>query len=312
MNGNINGNINESIVEWLKAFDYDSTLSEQSCIILTGNSGVGKTYSIQSIAKELDLFVINIDNHNCYNSQQLRDMIFKSVTSSLIQTLSNTISKNKIIIIDNFDSMFMSDKTINNGLLKILAERMLKNIPIVCIVNSDVLKKMGDIKKICRIFELSERKQKVLEADSNIDVLHLYNNKFHREKMRKIVESDVWLIPLRFHENLVLELNNRKITYNKKKYYYKQFIDILCAYDYYMCNNHIDIAVELFVCAIYGLSLLVGKKMNESKMDNFTKILSYLSLQKKYIKQYYNTEFPLYQIGNYHTHLLSRKFVYFN
>ena len=48
-------------------------------------------------------------------------------------------------------------------------------------------------------------------------------------------------------------------------------------------------------------------------MGNFTKILSYLSLQKKNNKLIYNQgNFPYYQISNYHINLCNRKFISFN
>jgi nucleoside-triphosphatase THEP1 len=321
-----NREIYRQIIRWLENFDFHSTLTEKSCIIVTGNSGIGKTYSMNQIAIHLKYFVTHIDSNNCYTSQQLRDIIFKSITSSLIQTLTNSVQK-KLIIIDNFDSMFMADKTMNTTLLKILGEKKLKNIPIVCITNIDILRKMGDIKKTCKVFELIDpskteinsvlkpKKSEILlykSIDRNIDIIQLYGNHFDKDKFRRIIESEIWLIPLRFHENIIQELNNRSISNNKKKQFYKLFIESLCLYDCYMSKNYIEIALEIFICTIYFLSILSKKRSALSSMDNFTKILSYLSLQKKYNKQYYNSDFPLYQIGNYHTYLLSRKFIYFN
>lgn len=240
----------------------------------------------------------------------------------------------------------MSDKTINLCLLKILTERKLKNIPIVCITNIDILRKMGDIKKICKIYELTSPthhdianimkgvpKKRVKQIyhiangnllkifqndltrdqkDVAVDVVELYDNSFNRDHMRHVLDTDVWLIPLRFHENLITELANRNVSYAKKKEFYKLFIRTLCYYDQCMCNNNTEIAVDIFVSILYFLCILKYRKNHAANMDNFTKILSYLSLQKKYIKYSYSSDFPLYQIRNYHTTLLNRKFIYFN
>jgi len=120
-----------------------------------------------------------------------------------------------------------------------------------------------------------------------------------------------WLLPLRYHENLIIELDNRNIPNNKLKKFYKEYITIIINFDTLMYNNITDNAIEIFSYLIYNLSKINNKKNNNSTMNNFTKILSYLSLQKKYIKNAYNTDFPLYQIGNYHMNLLNKKFVYF-
>ena len=350
-----NHNTYHKILQWLKNFDYNKRISEQSCILVSGQPCTGKTYSIQNICKHLRADVTIIDNNKCYNSCQLKDIIFKTTTSSLVQILTNNIAK-KIILIDNFDSMYVADKTINTTLLKVLAEKKLKNIPIICITNCDVLKKMGDIKKICKTYELFAptkddiynllkchnisgkhmkllydehqgnlhkifqnienikqlKKSHAIQHESQIDMIDLYDMTFSREKSRRIIDTDVWLVPLRFHENLIHELSNRSTPLNKKKAVYKHFMNVFCIYDYFMCKNNIECGIEIFITAIYTISMLKYKKKQISNMDNFTKILSYLSLQKKYVKTSYNSTFPLYQISNYHISLTNRKFIYFN
>lgn len=340
------------ILYWLKDFDYDCRISEKSCIILSGPSCVGKTYSIKHICKYLDYYMTIIDHSTCINISQLKDIIFKTTSSSLIQVFTGAPSK-KVIIIDNFDAMFVADKTICSGLLKLLAENKIKNIPIVCITNNDIIKKMGDIRKYCKVFEVNVPTQDDvmhLFLDKNIIIKHIkdiyakshgnmqrffemindanhtkinkeYNNDIHtdvnilynyylsRHLIRRTLDTDTWLIPLRFHENIILELNNRKIPMYKKKDYYKLFMDIICLYDLFMSKNNVETAVDLFASAIYSLSLLHYKKQEQINIGNFTKILSYLSLQKKGIKRSYNSNFPLYQLSNYHVNLYSRKFI---
>jgi len=346
-----NHKIYNLIFDWLKNIDYTSRISEQSCIFVSGFPCTGKTYSLNKICKHANCHIINIDNNNCYNSSQLKDMIFKAATSSLVQIFTDA-SNNKVIIIDNFDAIFAGDKTINTTLLKILTDKKLKNIPIICITNNEIQKKLGDIKKACKIYDLCiPTKEEVIyflkprnltiktinllydnsngnldkllqdieqddivykhEKDKNCDINILYEYDFDRECVRQLILTDTWLIPLRFHENIILELANRKMPLCKRREYYKTFINVLCLYDLYMYKNNIDTAVELFTYNVYFLSILKYKKLNVSNINNFTKILSYLSLQKKNIKTSYNSKFPLYQISNYHINLCNRKFIYF-
>jgi hypothetical protein len=356
-----NHNIYCDILMWLRHFNYDAKISAQSCIIVAGPTSIGKTYSINSISNYLNYEIVSIDNNNCYNSQFLKDIIHKSTSSSFIQILTNNFQK-KVIIIDNFDSLFISDKTINITLLKILLENKLKNIPIICISNNDIIKKIGDIKKLCNMYLLStpnneEITELLLKEDSkdskdanNIskcclnsngnlnklfrdinnlnndhlyrdcvenssDINILYSNDFDRQQTKRIIIKDPWMIPLKFHENLIINLNNRNLSLNKYNEYYKSFMYIMCLYDYYMFKDNIEFCVELFASKVYYLSILKYKKnaSSTSNIGNFTKMLSYLSLQKKNIKNNYNIKsLPLYQISNYHISLCNRKFISFN
>ena len=360
-----NHRIYSDILMWLRNFNYDTKISAQSCIIVAGPTSIGKSYSIHSISKYLNCEIILIDNNNCYNSQFLKDIIYKSTSSSFIQILTNNFQK-KVIIVDNFDALFISDKTINITLLKILLENKLKNIPIICISNNDIIKKIGDIKKLCVVHLLSTpsndeiteitgtseiSKRCCINSNGNLnklfrdmsnanavpsstsstssvsdllysdsientsDINILYSTEFDRHQTKAILIKDPWMIPLKFHENLIMSLNNRLLSLNKYNEYYKSFMYIMCLYDYYMFKNNIEFCVELFASKVYYLSLFKYKKNASvaSNIGNFTKMLSYLSLQKKNIKNNYNVKrFPLYQISNYHISLCNRKFISFN
>ena len=353
-----NHSIYGDIVRWLRDFDYETKISPQSCIIVAGPTSIGKSYSIHSINKYLNYEIILIDNNNCYNSQFLKDIICKSTSSSFIQILTNNFQK-KVIIIDNFDALFIADKTINITLLKILLENKLKNIPIICISNNDIIKKIGDIKKLCTMYLLSTPSNEEMTAllmksgtgtDTSVakcclnsngnlnklfrdvdnlnndhlysdnienasDINILYGTTFNRYQTKRILIKDPWMIPLKFHENLIVNLNNRILSLNKYNEYYKSFMLIMCLYDYYMFKNNIEFCVELFASKVYYLSLFKYKKNASisSNIGNFTKMLSYLSLQKKNIKNNYNIKkFPLYQISNFHISLCNRKFISFN
>jgi len=370
-----NHNIYGDILVWLRTFNYDTKISVNSCVIVAGATSIGKTYSINKIAAHLNYEIIGIDNNNCYNSQFLKDIIQKSTSSSFIQILTNNFQK-KVIIIDNFDSLFIADKTINITLLKILLENKLKNIPIICISNNDIIKKIGDIKKLCALYLLStpnkeditellsnttadaaESKADAAESkadapdaanitkcclncngnlnklfrdinninndklysdsvDNSSDINILYSNDFNRQQTKRIIIKDPWMIPLKFHENLIINLNNRNLPLNKYNEYYKSFMNIMCLYDYYMFKNNIEFCVELFASKVYFLSVFQYKKNAslKSNIGNFTKMLSYLSLQKKNIKNNYSIikGLPLYQISNYHISLCNRKFISFN
>ena len=362
-----NKEIYSNIISWLRNFNYKERISTDSCIIITGKTCVGKTYSINKICDYLNYEIININNNNCFNSEQLNDVIFKSATSSLLQVLTGNI-RNKVIVIDNFDCIYISDKTINTTLLKILTDGKIRNIPIICISNNEIIKKIGDIKKNCKIYDIivptkeevidmidnnynnnnhqgvnnsSGHSKKQLEhlykisngnmekifcdvkrnsdeilyeerVENDCDINILYLNIFDRNQVIRIINKDPWMIPLKFHENIIIELDNRKISLKNKIEYYKNFIESMCLYDYYMFKNNNEACITIFASNVYYLSLFKYKKGAVSNIGKFTKMLSYLSLQKKNIKQTYKcNNFPLYQVSNYHINLCNRKFISF-
>lgn len=329
----------------------DKKLSLESCIFVSGITGIGKTYNIKALCESLNLYIVNINSNNCDSSDKIIDIILKTINSSLYQIITQNEDK-KIIVIDELDLLLSLDRTISISLLNLLISKKYKNIPIICICTPGILKKIGDIKKKCKIIELpvpteleivdilkKNSDKKTLKElkdiakksngnlscalkqitigyeniiDINYDVEHLYTNNYDRYVFNNIIMVDAWLVPLRFHENLIIELNNnRKCTDKKKREVYKKFIKLICFFDLLMYKNHIDIAVDYFISTIYDITKLTLNNKNKSQMNNFTKILSYLSLQKKYSKQSYSVFFPLYQIGNYHITNVNKSIMYF-
>ena len=338
------------ISDWIRDSFDNNKLSFNSCLFITGNSGIGKSFSINKIARDLDLFIINIDSFNCASSAQLTDLLSKTFITSLIQILTNN-NQQKIIIIDDFDILMAIDNTINLALFNFIQANInkLKHIPIIVISNNDLIKKIGEIKKKCKIIEmpimdkddiykilltynselsLNETTKIIEETDYNlaeaikivtktnynkndnlIIIDDLYGNYFDRNNFRLIIQKEQWLIPLNFHENLITDLmSNRKGSKKEKEEFYKKFINNFCYFDIYMHNNN-ELGIDFFICSISGLFDFKLKK-NNNKNSNFTKMLSYLSLQKKNNKFSYKSSFPLNQIGNYHAIIVNKKFNY--
>jgi hypothetical protein len=339
---------------FLKIMDYIKTwiltpqnkLSTSSCLFVVGNSGIGKTSAINKLCKDLNLFVVNINSFNCSSSKQLLDLLNKAFTSSLIQQLTNN-TQNKIIIIDEFETLLSFDSTMNIHLLNFLST-IHKHIPIICIGSNNI--KLGEIKKICSFYEFpnlhvndfyeilikykptitfdetSELAKKTNyniknciqiisntyynNSDDFLDVNELYANNFDRDNFKRIIYKDQWLIPLKFHENLIIELNTRNGTKIQKNIHYKKFINNFCYFDIFMNKNN-DLAIDYFISSINFLFSLSHKNNKNHSLTNFTKLLSYLSLQKKNNKKIYKLNIPTSQFcGNYHLSIINRKFIY--
>jgi nucleoside-triphosphatase THEP1 len=330
-------------------------LSTNNVLFVAGNSGIGKTYSIQKICDNLNLYVIYISTSKCNSSKELEDLITKTCSSSLLQVLLND-NKQKIIIIDEFESMICIDKTINTTFLNILESKKLKAIPIICIASVDIVKKIGIMKKKCTIINISNPdvneiydilleifpdkdpiflKQlsqqgncNITQCIKNIDIstnnvfnkvddivstslLYSYSKDIDRSIIRRIIETDSWMIPLKYHENLPIEFCNRKISLLKSKQLYKTFMQNLIIFD----KLPAELGSDVFISIIYPISVIPMKKTIEPNDEKFTKLLSYLSLQKKYIKESFNnckSDFPLYQLSSYHSNIAIRNNMFFN
>lgn len=342
------------IKNWIINSYINNKLSFNSCLFITGYSGTGKTFLINKIITELNLFKISIDSFNCSNSPQFIDLLTKAFISSLIQTLTNNHLK-KIIIIDDFDILLALDNTINLSLYNFIFnnKNSLRHIPIIILMShNELIKKLGDIKKKCLfmempklddnyIYEILKNYNNNLKLNEAIEIINktnynineaikiinktnfndnddiikindLYSNDFNREKLYKIILKEQWIITLNIHENMLNELlTNRKGYKKNKEIYYKKFILDFCYFDIFMAKDN-NIGIDFFISIIYELFKfpLIKNKINNT--SNFTKMLSYLSLQKKYNKNKYNYKngLPLNQIGNYHLNLINRKFIY--
>jgi nucleoside-triphosphatase THEP1 len=327
------------------------TLTLGNLLFVAGHSGVGKSYTVNKICEELDLHSVSITTTNCSCSNELSDLLVKNCTSSLIQVLCND-TRAKIIVIDEFESLMSLDRTVNITLLNILTSGKLKMVPIICIASSEIVRKIGNIKKKCQIIEIDDptpddiyiilqdvypiqaqrdatglkhiasiANGNIAQAiemargstmsssvDEQVTINYLYGNHFDREKVRKIITADPWMAPLKYHENLISELGRRKIAAAKAKDLYTKFITDVLIFDKLMHNDAPLIAADIFASIVHPLTTAPLKKNIACNMDNFTKILSYLSLQKKYMKKIYtNTDYPLYQIGSYHTNIMNRR-----
>lgn len=340
------------IKEWIKnqLKLNQKNISFNNLIFVCGKSGIGKTYNIKHICNELDLHVVYLTSSNCSSSGELQDIMVKNLTSSMFQLLTNN-QQQKIIVIDEIETIMSLDRSINTTLYNILNDGKYKKTPIICISSIENLKKMGNIKKKCKIFELCEpnyddiynlminlypnNDKNIIEniikntgnnieqciqkvenntcfsnMDDTLNLLSLYDVNFNRELLHKIILTDSLLIPLKYHENLIIELKNRRCTISQRHDYYKKFLDVFMDYDKILCHNYEDISTSLFVTMIYPLTKLQIKNNKISNIDKFTKVLSYQSLQKKNIKKSYSSVFPLHQISNYHINMIGRKYIF--
>jgi len=297
------------IKNWIQHSYLLTKLSFNSCLFITGNSGIGKSYMIKTIIQDLNLFPTYIDCINCSSTSQIIDILHKNFVSSLIQTLTND-NRPKIIVIDDYDILLSLDNTININFYNFITQftDKYKHIPIIIILNNEINKKLGDIKKKCKIIDsptlteyeihnilLSYKNDISFESSLNLirltdynlnkaiklllnsnyyieetsHINDLYSNNFNKYKILHILLKEQWIIPLNFHENLIYELSYHRKSIKKYKWdFYKRFILNFCYFDIFMFHNN-EIAIEFFIYIIHELfNIPIIKKKCVNDINN--------------------------------------------
>ena len=123
----------------------------------------------------------------------------------------------------------------------------------------------------------------------------LFINTPTRDEARDVFMQDPWMYPLRFHENLPHELLSRKGTVSAKESVYIKTLKMLIEWDILMSGSSdessghysVPYAVEhISGVACNLLPVLKRSKISDiNELQQFTRMLSRLSLQKKHSRQ---------------------------
>ena len=255
----------------------DLFIKDSKPIYITGNSGSGKTYLIDSYFKNINMNIKKITLKKIINISYLDE-----ITKLDIIDVFNNIKREIIIIIDDIDVLNIQEKKIINELIK-----MLKNI--------NKYKKKLKYKLIFSGINYSDKKIKELMRLSNIITLgnNIYNkniyinieNILNKNNKVNTFEFDKSIQSLLLHENII---NN--LTKNNINFYYNFLINF-CNGDYYdriSFQKQIWLYNDITFYIKFIINILLYNKENitiEKNDIRFTKILT------KYSNEYNNNNF---------------------
>ena len=205
--------IKEEIVKLLKNFNNNKdNFSLKRGIYIYGGPGIGKTYFINSILKELDYDIVNYDAGDIRNKSVIETITRNTMGEKSIISLFNKKQKPIAIIMDEIDGMNSGDKGGINSLIKLIRPKKTKKQkleeisynPIICISNYHIDKKINELMKVCQSFEI---KTPTNEQISKLIKLILPEISFNK----KLIDNIVYYIQgdLRKLENIINIYKNK-------------------------------------------------------------------------------------------------------
>jgi len=131
-------------------------------IYIYGDSGVGKTSFAVDVLTKLGYDVIKYDAGDIRNKQVIDNITKHNMSNKNVMSLFNKKNKKIAIIMDEIDGMNNGDKGGINTLIKLIRPKKTKKqqteeittIPIICIGNYHMDKKIKELMKVCTVVEL--------------------------------------------------------------------------------------------------------------------------------------------------------------
>lgn len=156
-------NIAENISNILRNFEENKkNLLEKRGIYIYGESGIGKTTFINNILKKMNYDIIYYDAGDIRNKNVIETITKNNISDKSVLSLFKKQRQSIAIIMDEIDGMNNGDKGGITALIKLIRPKKTKkqklenitNVPIICISNYHIDKKIKELMKVCNVFEL--------------------------------------------------------------------------------------------------------------------------------------------------------------
>ena len=126
-------------------------------IYIYGPPGSGKTFFIKQILKELNYDIISYDSGEIRNKCIIENITQNNITDTNVLSLLTKNHKKIALLMDEIDGMNSGDKGGINSLIKLIRPKKTKKqkleeitkIPVICIGNFHIDKKINELIKVC-------------------------------------------------------------------------------------------------------------------------------------------------------------------
>ena len=155
----------KEVIQCLNNFEKNKQLlNTKRGIYLYGSPGIGKTCFIINILKKLDYDIITYDAGDIRNKSIIDTITKHNMSDKNVLSLFSKKIKKIAIIMDEIDGMNNGDKGGINALIKLIRPKKTKKqkkeeismIPIICIGNNHIDKKMRELIKNCLSINLKK------------------------------------------------------------------------------------------------------------------------------------------------------------
>jgi len=166
-------------------------------IYIYGDPGTGKTMFITNILKDLNYDIIKYDAGDIRNKSVIDDITKHNMADKNIMSIFNKKIKKIAIIMDEIDGMNNGDKGGINTLIKLIRPKKTKKqkleemtmIPIICIGNYKVDKKIKELMKVCNTIELNPPNE--IQMNTLINTILPNINESTKNKIIQYVQNDI-------------------------------------------------------------------------------------------------------------------------
>ena len=244
------------LIKTLKYFEENKkNLLVSRGIFIYGSPGSGKSRFVELILKKLDYDIIKYDAGDVRNKSIIENITKHNMADKNVLSLFQKKTKKIAIIMDEIDGMNSGDKGGINSLIKLIRPKKTKKqkkenstmIPIICIGNQHIDKKIKEIMKVCVTV--------CLETPTNDQILQLINILMPTletdltKSMSEFIQGDLQKLNSTYH----IYKNQEKILKNqliqnmfKQKNYNEDVKDIikLLFQKKYLITNHLEVMNE--------------------------------------------------------------------
>ena len=219
----------EEIISILNNFEENKQkINIRRGIYIYGNPGTGKSYFIQKILERLEYDIILYDAGDIRNKSIIDTITKHNMSDTNVLSLFKKKKRKLAIIMDEIDGMNNGDKGGLNTLIKLIRPKKTKKqkqedltmIPIICIGNYQMDKKIKELMKVCDIIEI---KDPTREEINNI-IIELFPKLkgYMKKELQEYVQNDLRKLQMIFNiydkNKSVLTINDVYRIFQKKIY----------------------------------------------------------------------------------------------
>jgi len=133
-------------------------------IYIYGDYGIGKTQFVVQLLKEMNYDVLIYDTNHVRNVAFFHEISKNGISNKNVTSMFHKKSKEVVIVMDEIDGMIANDKGGISALIKLIQPNKknatstiaTKHLPIFCIASNKTNKKVKDLMKVCKVFELKK------------------------------------------------------------------------------------------------------------------------------------------------------------